>query len=219
MIKPVVCQQIEIYKEIYNKEPKTPISIELLKKLGRITTEANPSFIANETLSAPKFPIYVEDDEFLSQIKFMRDLMKPASNLSYYNNINIEDPYNTRMRETNRGDELSKLSYTFKNVTKGITENIEDNKNNWINNYNYNKIFNIRNPPIKSVLEKYLLDDNFNNFYLFFVVSNNKKEDGSKEGLETCDKQIQLIYDTRKFMDMIANRDAKGMSKEECDAL
>jgi hypothetical protein len=88
-----------------------------------------------------------------------------------------------------------------------------------INNYNYNKIFNIKNPPIKSILQKYLEDDTFNNFYLFFVVSNNKKDDGTQNGLETCDKQVQLIYDTRKFMDMIADDKAKGISKDECDAL
>ena len=58
-------------------------------------------------------------------------------------------------------------------------------------------------------------DPKFNNFYLFFVVSNNKKSNG----LETCDKQVQLIYDTRKFMDMIANENAEGITEAECDAL
>jgi hypothetical protein len=140
-------------------------------------------------------------------IRPRREVREEYLGINYFNDITDRDPYNTSMRTRDR--------FSFNRITKGISENIDDNKNNWINNYNYNKIFNIRNPPIKSVLEKYLLDDNFNNFYLFFVASNSK----GPTDLETCDKQVQLIYDTRKFMDMIANTNAKGITREECDAL
>jgi hypothetical protein len=54
----------------------------------------------------------------------------------------------------------------------------------------------------------------FKNFYLFFVTSNNVKE--GQEGqpnIDTCSKQIQLMYDTRHFMDVIANADSKGIGK------
>ena len=65
---------------------------------------------------------------------------------------------------------------------------------------------------IKSILKEYLNDDSFRNFYLFFVVSNNQKgKKGDATGLETCDKQIQLLYDTRDFMDIIANENAEGV--------
>ena len=65
--------------------------------------------------------------------------------------------------------------------------------------YNYNKIFNINNPPIKHILEPYI--DNINNFYLFFVVSNNDKtDDGVEPPVNTCDKQMQLLYDTREAL-------------------
>jgi len=99
-------------------------------------------------------------------------------------------------------------------TTKGISDNIEDNKNNWINNYNYNKIFNIKRPAIKSILKPYLDDPSFGNFYLFFVVSNNLKVKGSTQ-IETCDKQIQLLYDTKDFMDIIAHEKAEGV--KNCD--
>ena len=64
-------------------------------------------------------------------------------------------------------------------------------------------------------MKEYLNDDSFRNFYLFFVVSNNQKgKKGDSTGLETCDKQIQLIYDTRDFMDIIAHENAEGV---QCD--
>ena len=100
--------------------------------------------------------------------------------------------------------------YQFGNgVEKGIIDEIGDHTKNWINNYDYNSIFNIKNPPIKSILSNYLDDPSFSNFYLFFVVSNNFKKDGN---IDTCDKQLQLLYDTRVFMDIIANDNAKGIT-------
>ena len=76
----------------------------------------------------------------------------------------------------------------------------------------YNSIFNIRNPPIKSILSNYLNDPSFSNFYLFFVVSNNFKKDEKLGNIDTCDKQLQLLYDTRVFMDIIANDNANGIT-------
>jgi hypothetical protein len=79
---------------------------------------------------------------------------------------------------------------------------IEKNIEEIIKNYNYNKIFNIDNPPIKRILESYI--DSIDNFYLFFVVTNNNKEDSTGKSINTCDKQMQLIWDTRHFMNVIA---------------
>jgi hypothetical protein len=61
------------------------------------------------------------------------------------------DMYNTKIRNMEE--------YTTDTKTKGIKKDIEDNNKSWINNYDYNKIFNIRNPAIKSILKEYLNDD------------------------------------------------------------
>ena len=74
-----------------------------------------------------------------------------------------------------------------------------------IRNYDYNKIFNIKNPPIFKILESYI--DTIDNFYLFFVVTNNKKVTKTDTGIDICDKQLQLIWDTRHFMNVIAEDD------------
>jgi hypothetical protein len=57
------------------------------------------------------------------------------------------------------------------------------------------------------VLEPYI--ESIDNFYLFFVVSNNKKKDPDtgKFDIETCDKQMKLLHDTRHFMSVIAEDD------------
>ena len=192
--KPVVCKQKEIYTELY-KEDKTKVTDGVIEKM-----KVKPG---SKTIN------FAREDEFLSQIMFMRDTFSGRDEFQYFKNVTDADPYHTKMRE--EGD----ISLTF-GSTKGITKDIDNNKKNWINNYNYNKIFNMESPPIKSILKKYLEDPKFNNFYLFFVVSNNKKE----SGLETCDKQVQLIYDTRKFMEMIATQgEADGITEAECDAL
>jgi hypothetical protein len=39
-----------------------------------------------------------------------------------------------------------------------------------------------------------------NNIYLFFIVTNS----ASSKGNNTCDKQMQLLSDTKSFMDVIA---------------
>jgi hypothetical protein len=113
------------------------------------------------------------------------------------------------MRDT---DNTFRVYGTEKNIS-----NVEDtNKGNWINNYDYNSIFNRDTPPIKSILSTYLNDKSFKNFYLFFVVSNNLKIDstGQTPDLETCDKQIQLLFDTRDFMEVIADVDGIYKGKQ-----
>ena len=206
-IKHVVCQQKEIYKNIF-KSSKTPIDYNILNAEGKINLGG--SFKEDTT-------IFVEDDEFYSQIKFMKQIAKLSATpseggaLNFSNNsfftATEKDMYHTKI--------INMEKYSTDGKTKGIKKDIEDNNKSWINNYDYNKIFNIKNPAIKSILKEYLNDDSFRNFYLFFVVSNNQKgKKGDSTGLETCDKQIQLIYDTRDFMDIIAHENAEGV---QCD--
>jgi len=213
--KHVVCEQKEIYKELYKKLPRTPVDIKLLldlKRVSKVNDNGQDTYKINNNAD-----IFVEDDELFSQIKFFQEIITTKNRNPEFFKSTIANPFDTFMRtETD-------LEIKVVNETKGITKNIEDNKNNWINNYNYNKIFNIRDPPIKSILKPYLDDPQFKNFYLFFVVSNNLKvtklETGGSSTTDTCDKQLQLLYDTRHFMDIIAHEDAEGILPAECDAL
>jgi hypothetical protein len=206
----VVCKQKEIYKDLLNvkdesgKYQKIPIGFKLLEKLGRIESVGIIKKFKQDA------PVFVEDDELFSQLFFLRKFMSIKN--GFYKSTKL-DNFDNKMR--------SDGSFEFNNKLKGISTNIENNEENWINNYNYNKIFNISNPPIKSILKPYLDDDSFKNFYLFFVVSNNLKVTKNAKGqvvgdpLETCDKQLQLLYDTRDFMDVIAHEDAEGI--KNCD--
>ena len=66
----------------------------------------------------------------------------------------------------------------------------------WINDsYDYNKAYNIENPPISALLAPYF--NKITNFYVFYVVSNDSKE--------ICDKQIKLIEDSKVFLDQLSN--------------
>ena len=122
----------------------------------------------------------INDNEFFSQIeylnKFERDNVKQTIREKTFN---VDDVYNNKFRNP-----------------------IDDDLKKIIKNYDYNKIFNIDNPPIKKILESYI--DSIDNFYLFFVVTNNNKEDSAGNSINTCDKQMQLIWDTRHFMNVIA---------------
>jgi hypothetical protein len=179
-IKHVVCPQKEIYKSLFST--KTNISSDIRNLTPGIT--------------------YAEESEFYSQIMFMNNFLNPRGNEVFYKDTTPSNKRGTKMHSYEK--------YQARNgESKGIINDIQDHTKNWINNYDYNAIFNIKNPPIKSILSNYLDDLSFSNFYLFFVVSNNFKKDGN---IDTCDKQLQLLYDTRVFMDIIANDDAKGIT-------
>jgi hypothetical protein len=94
-------------------------------------------------------------------------------------------------------NEVKAQTYFFRFLLKNSDINLKTNFcghtiEDWINNtYNYNKIFNVDNPPIEGLLEPYF--KYIKNFYVFYVVSN---DDPSK-----CDKQIKLIADSKIFLD------------------
>jgi len=195
----VVCSQNEIYKKIIANDDsgKLPIGWKELIDNGTVVDgkfKENPSII-------------VKDNEFISQIMVLRNIIKSTGENKYigkeYFEPSANDNYNNYLRNS--------TNMTIDNSTKGLSDNLDDITKNWINNYDYNKIFNIKNPPIKSVLAPYLDDESFKNFYLFFVTSNNVKE--GNPNIDTCSKQIQLMYDTRHFMDVIANPESKGIGK------
>ena len=202
----VVCAQNEIYKKLLKDKKKILIDYNLVDKKDLEGESFKPDATA-----------FVQDDEFYSQIYTFRHLIAVLrGNTNDKNSVLPEsffkasekDNYNTVMRH----DKTLEVNGSI----RGLSENIDDIKNNWINNYDYNKIYNLENPPIKSILKDYLQDESFRNFYLFFVVSNNLKMVSKTDGLETCDKQIQLLYDTRYFMDVIANENPEGI--KNCSA-
>jgi hypothetical protein len=206
----VVCSQKEVYKNILNgtEYGLIPIGWPILQTSGQVDEFGNLK---------PNASKLVQDDEFLSQILFLRGIIKSATDFEFdrkkdktFFTPTVSDKYNNYFRENN---EIS-IKKGSRRDTRGLSKDIDNIEKNWINNYDYNKIFNIENPPIKSILGAYLDDPSFQNFYLFFVTSNNVKEDSkdASKNLDTCDKQIQLMYDTRHFMEVIAKKDAKGVT-------
>ena len=200
----VVCPQPEIYKnEIEgSKSGKTAIGTRILDR----------KYVNNDRVIEGS-PAWVQDYEFYSQLMCLRDIIR-AENVDLANTAFSPTPndlFNNFLRKPN-------FELKFYKTVKGITKNIHDNKNSWINSYDYNKIYNIKDPPIKRILGPYLDDESFKNFYLFFVTSNNLKEDATdpSKDIDTCAKQIQLMYDTRYFMDVIANEDSIGI-KGKCN--
>ena len=122
----------------------------------------------------------INENEFFSQIEYLNQFERTNVKQTIRDNIfKVDNVYNNKFRDT-----------------------IDDDLKKIIKNYDYNKIFNIDNPPIKKILESYI--DSIDNFYLFFVVTNNNKEDSVGKSINTCDKQMQLIWDTRHFMNVIA---------------
>jgi hypothetical protein len=140
-----------------------------------------------------EYQTFLQDNEFYCQIDFLNSFQHVNFPRTQTPLINLENCYNNKIRDVSGLDSDPKY-YGKKYI-------------DWVNNYNYNKIFNIDDPPIKKVLEPYI--ESIDNFYLFFVVSNNKKKDPDtgKFDIETCDKQMKLLHDTRHFMSVIAEDD------------
>ena len=210
---PVVCEQIENYRKIITKtkEKRIPIDITILNNINNNQLIINDNPSEQEKLKIkreidPKQPFFVDEDEFYSQIVYMMD----------FSNLTVGDVKNyIDKKPTGRDGNIENDSSLYFNT------NLRDSKFNedtdvlkYVNNYDYNKIFNSKEPPIKKILEPYL--ESIDNYYLFFVVSNNLKS--SKTGdIETCDKQMKLLYDTKAFMNVIAAENDDEIERIKCD--
>jgi hypothetical protein len=157
----------------------------------------------------------ITDNEFFSQIEYLNRVEKnhtlkiiknTESNINSNSNkktpsFNLDNVYDNMFRNNN-----------VENIKDFREEEIKE----LIQNYDYNKIFNIKDPPIKKILEPYL--ETIDNFYLFFVVTNNKKikkdSNGAEQLIDTCDKQMQLLWDTRHFMSVIGEENPTGIKCE-----
>ena len=217
---PVVCEQIENYrKKIAITEEKriVPIDINILNdnKSNQINIAASEDKVKSEDKEKVESTIdenqafFVEDDEFYSQIVYMRQFYQESiGGVDIYTDLKAEPRSSASIEEIEGDDKLS--FYTRLREEDWITKN---NVLEVVNNYDYNKIFNIQDPPIKKILNPYL--SAIDNFYLFFVVSNNMKS--AKGGdIETCDKQMKLLYDTKTFMNVISAEDDKDLKTLRC---
>jgi hypothetical protein len=157
----------------------------------------------------------ITDNEFFSQIEYLNRVEK---NYTLQIIKNTESNINSRSNtETPSFDLNNVYDNMFRNNTvENITDFRKQQIKELIQNYDYNKIFNIKDPPIKKILEPYL--ETIDNFYLFFVVTNNKKikkdTNGDDQLIDTCDKQMQLLWDTRHFMSVIGEDNPTGI---KCD--
>jgi hypothetical protein len=177
------------------KKPHVPVVCAQKENYKRIISQ-NKKLIPLDPAIKNESKTFLQDDEFYCQIEFLNEF----EHINYPRNspINMEDVYDNKIR--NVKDNNSDPKYYGKKYIE------------WIKNYDYNNIFNIEDPPIKKVLEPYV--NSIDNFYLFFVVSNNKKQNPSSKAfdIETCDKQMKLLYDTRDFMKVVAEDDPPGVT-------
>lgn len=204
----VVCQQKEVYRDlIYNKSERLPIEVKLLESQdgGYVTFNAGQTALTSSLKDEQAF--FVDEDEFFSQVLWMNEIGD-----TLYKDVTVYEQrhQNTPSKITKRGDEKFFLDTMLRDPVE--MRKYADQ----INNYNYNKIFNIEEPPIQKVLEEYL--DEIDNYYLFFVVSNNLKTAPGQaptagDGIETCDKQMKLIHDTRFFMNVISAKDDEELNR------
>jgi len=125
---------------------------------------------------------------------------------SYLDKIDTEIKAQTYFFRFLSREKISKIqniefTYIYKKIHKNTV--IYGKKiHQWIDeSYDYNKTFNLKNPPIASLLQPYFNNNTINNFYLFYVVSNNNPE--------KCDKQIKLINDSKKFLDKLTEFSSK----------
>jgi len=100
-------------------------------------------------------------------------------------------------------DDSTKLSPTDFNIAEYYKNNTEWNGkpfSYWFTSddiYDYNKAYKIKDAPIKNILSTYF--DKIGNFYVFYVVSNEKPE--------KCDKQIKFISDSYDFLNALSKFD------------
>jgi hypothetical protein len=160
------------------------------------------------------FNIY--DDEMIAQSYFIRNLIREPHKIfgisltGSYHLLSNENTYVQQFNEfhyngaqykikletdiKNYGNPKAEYDFDPKYLNKSIKDWIEES-------YVFNRSFS-KNPPIKQIMEAYFGEesdgtDTINNFYLFYVVSNNN--------LEKCANQINLLNGSKDFIDAINN--------------
>jgi len=202
----ICCKQIENYKD------------KLLVGHEEYIMSFNPDGQQNNTKP-------LRTSNFFSQIDYLNESQKLVlGSQEHHNKYTTRKEYinNHKKRKPDIDDNSEyirtvKKDNVYDNVFRYPTTNKYKEFEKDIKNYDYNRIFNIEDPPIKTILKPYL--DKIDNYYLFFVVSNNFKRDPeSKEEIynkETCHNQIGLLNDTQHFMKVIQGEDIDHMQCNE----
>jgi hypothetical protein len=127
----------------------------------------------------------------------------------YDQNYNLKNDYKDDVGNVFK-EEVIAQTYFIRNYVRDILDNkqyqLHENEyqnltfkgkkiQEWFeNSYDFNKSYS-KDPPIGVFLESYFKEGIINNYYLFYVVSNN---DESK-----CVNQIKFISDSKNFVDTI----------------
>jgi hypothetical protein len=178
-------------------DDKIPILCEQENYYSKKILEKNLNKELDSKLRTPGLT-RISDDEFFSLIHY----------LNTYEKKNFIDSITTN--KTNQG--LFDINDIYKNKFRLITDNdftgeIKDSLIKYdnepyisfLNIYNYDRLFNIKEPSIGYILQPYI--DKITNFYLLFVVTNSDKQDGTN----ICKEQNELLYETINFMKVIAD--------------
>jgi len=142
-------------------------------------------------------------DEPIAQTYFIRNFIRQKIGSNYL----ISDDGSHLLSQTNNTSIDGLLSYGKVQYTAGDSGKTKSIKSWLEDSYDFNKSYT-KEPPIATFMKAYFdtLDSDredggtnyvINNFYLFFVVSN--------ERTYKCANQIKLVYDSREFIQSIKN--------------
>jgi hypothetical protein len=184
----VVCDQKQYYSQIFRDGTYSSYNYPL-----------HTSITEKEVLYKNK---NIGDDEFFSQLHFINEFEK-QNFTDRVMGIEHEDLFKNKFRILTDKHFMDDKDKKDKKDKEDIPKHFNKPYTDMLKNYDYNKAFNKKTPPIESILEPYLKD--IQNIFLFFVVTNHP----NKKNESTCDKQMKLLYDTRTFMDVVAGIDSK----------
>ena len=164
---------------------KKPSNENPIKSIGNYFSTIMMKKDNKQEYSGKELVSIYNNNETRAQTYFIRGLLR--DNLTNSNNVEYFFNNNKTILETSNKYET--LPYLDQPI------------NTWFeNSYDFNKTYADNNPPIAQFMEAYFNKnsdntDVINNFYLFYVVSNNN--------LDKCTNQIKLIADSEEFIKII----------------
>ena len=139
----------------------------------------------------------IAEDEFFSLIHYLNTYEKKnfidsiTTDTRNKGIFNLQNIYNNKFRLITEND------FNEGPLTDDLIKYGDDSYISLLNIYNYDRLFNIKEPSIEYILKPYI--DKIKNFYLLFVVTNSNKEDKTN----ICKEQNELLYETINFMKVI----------------
>lgn len=139
----------------------------------------------------------IADDEFYSLIHYLNTYEKKNFIDSITTNIKSEGLFNLNNIYKNKFRLITDNDFNEGPPTDDLIKYEDDSYISLLNIYNYDRLFNIKEPSIEYILKPYI--DKIKNFYLLFVVTNSNKKDETN----ICKEQNELLYETINFMKVI----------------